>query len=240
MLELQFELIRATTPKYTSYSFEPTTNFQHIIRSDKSAAAAAIDQFARKAAKLYHVDVDATSKSSGVARTELVAKLNQWNEGGTIDLRTKGLEHVYRICQQLPSTVKDHEDIVEKLYAQMEVREQQAFDRAQEVVRLATSSSCISQKLAEYFGDNSIGLTACGHCTWCETQTSISIKERSTLPTTLDTLHDVLDACSVRDDSRFLAKVAFGISSPRITELKLGNHRVFGSLVDHDFKVSVR
>ena len=40
----------------------------------------------------------------------------------------------------------------------------------------------------------------------------------------------VLKACPVRDDVRVLVKFAFGMSTPRLTELKLGRHPLFGSL----------
>lgn len=47
----------------------------------------------------------------------------------------------------------------------------------------------------------------------------------------------MLDICGVRDDARFLARLAFGISSPRITALGLSKHDVFKScegLVFHE------
>lgn len=49
----------------------------------------------------------------------------------------------------------------------------------------------------------------------------------------------ILSACSIRDDARFLARIAFGISSPRVTSEKLGKHPVFGSMNDCDFEVRV-
>src|ERR1700761_3251853 len=40
----------------------------------------------------------------------------------------------------------------------------------------------------------------------------------------------VLKACPVRDDAKVLVKFAFGMGTPRLTELKLGRHPLFGSL----------
>jgi hypothetical protein len=38
----------------------------------------------------------------------------------------------------------------------------------------------------------------------------------------------VLIACSARDDPRFLARIAFGIVSPRVMPMRLGRDPVFG------------
>jgi len=37
----------------------------------------------------------------------------------------------------------------------------------------------------------------------------------------------VLTACSARDDLRFLARIAFGIVSPRVMPMRLGRDPVF-------------
>lgn len=50
----------------------------------------------------------------------------------------------------------------------------------------------------------------------------------------------VLAATSVRDDARFLARVAFGISSPRVGIERLGKHKVFGSMSGCDFEELVK
>ncbi|KAI4842706.1 ATP-dependent DNA helicase, partial [Aureobasidium sp. EXF-8846] len=49
----------------------------------------------------------------------------------------------------------------------------------------------------------------------------------------------VLTACP-HDDPRLLARVAFGIKSPRITQLKLDKSPVFESLADHEFSTLLR
>jgi hypothetical protein len=50
----------------------------------------------------------------------------------------------------------------------------------------------------------------------------------------------VLDAVPDRDDARYLARIAFGISSPRVTRAKLGKDPVFGSMEEYDFGVRIR
>ncbi|KAN0072523.1 hypothetical protein V8E54_009452, partial [Elaphomyces granulatus] len=51
---------------------------------------------------------------------------------------------------------------------------------------------------------------------WCETHTQVSLPE---MPPTLPDpalIDEVLTTCSARDDPRFLARIAFGIVSPRV------------------------
>ena len=236
-LELQFDLIRSTTPKYSNYSFE-TTNW-HLIQNDPSSAAIAIRKVSRKAVKLYHVDVDAANNHAGVVRADIIRKLNGWNESGIIALRTSGVQNVYRVLRKLPSTQEAIEEIAKKLYTQMQTREQQDLQRTKEVVSLITSKSCISRGLATYFGDTSHSVpTKCGHCTWCETGVQVVLPDKP--PTKPDTasINAVLKACNARDDPRFLARIAFGITSPRVTVMKLGRHPVFGLMNVCDFMVS--
>ena len=48
----------------------------------------------------------------------------------------------------------------------------------------------------------------------------------------------VLAATSARDDARFLARIAFGITSPRVGIERLGKSGVFRSCKGCDFEVS--
>lgn len=59
-------------------------------------------------------------------------------------------------------------------------------------------------------------------------------------PTTVDRagINKILAACDIRDDLRFLARVAFGIKSPRATQLGMDKKSVVMTLADHDFEVS--
>ncbi|GME39364.1 Helicase [Neofusicoccum parvum] len=238
-LELQFGFIRATTPQYSKYQYE-VVNERHI-HGDKSTAAAVIKQHARKAKKYHNIDVDGASRAARCLRADLVRKLNAWNDGNIIELKTSGVEHVYRVLKKLPSADAEIEDILDKLYKQMQERERQDLQRTQAVVNLATESLCFSYRIGEYFGDRGQDLQAgCGHCTWCETKKPVVMPERQPVPTNHAQIGEILRATDARDDPRFLARVAFGITSPRVSKLKLSNHPIFGSLNNHDFLALVR
>ncbi|EMD00800.1 hypothetical protein BAUCODRAFT_144411 [Baudoinia panamericana UAMH 10762] len=236
-LELQFGLLRETTPKYTKYEYVELGP----LKDDNSRTAQIVRAGVRKAKTLTHVDVDAVARSSGLERSEIVAKLQSWHDSARIDLRTGGVLNMYRVLKTLPTVKAEKERIVNAVYTDLQGREQQELDRMQQVIDLVNGTACFSKSLAGHFGDMlPSGANACGHCTWCEMHTPVKVVTPEPKPFNYDVFEKVLKAVSERDDARFLARVAFGISSPRITQAKLTNSPVFGSMEDYDFTVLLK
>jgi len=77
----------------------------------------------------------------------------------------------------------------------------------------------------------------CGHCTWCETHKAVVLGKVAPVEINYPAIDAILRKCSARDDPRFLARIAFGITSPRVTAMRLSRSPVYGSLDDHDFMV---
>lgn len=254
-LELRFNLLRATTPKYTKYSYKSLKNTEW----DKSPAASALRKVTTKAKTLSHVDLDRAFQRTSVSRNDLVAKLNSWHDSHLIDLQTTGVVNVFRVMGKWPPSKAEAEKIVDELYEDMEGREQQELNRMDQVMGLITGEACFARSLAEHFGDSLPGnAQECGHCkfqcyppteagftdlgfsgTYCETHTAVKQLVPPPRPWDAAAWNEVLAACPDRDDPRYLARVAFGIGSPRVTAAKLGKHAVFGSMEDHDFKVCI-
>ncbi|KAK3356465.1 P-loop containing nucleoside triphosphate hydrolase protein [Lasiosphaeria hispida] len=235
ILELHFGLFRAVTPEYSTYKFEATKAY-YALKSDNSREAKAVLTYAVKRVKLYDIDVNAAAHAMGLNRVDVVKKLNQLNERGAIKLQTMGIEHRYVILKKLPET--DLEAVVDKLYADMASQERDAIRRGREVMDLITGPRCYALSLAEHFGMSlPDGKTRCGHCTFCITGKSVRAPFRPVVKTTRATIQEVLKSTSVRDDPRFLARVAYGIKSPRVTLLKLDKLPIFRSLAHHDFDV---
>ncbi|KAI2470178.1 ATP-dependent DNA helicase [Annulohypoxylon bovei var. microspora] len=240
-LELRFGLLRAITPEYGSYQFEAMPNYYHAAKNDKSQEGKAIFKYATKAKKWYSIDVNLVVSRSGLLRADLIRKLNEYHDKGRILLKVGGVENRYKVLKKLPSTPKEIDEITDKLFADMESREEDALRRTQQVIDLITGDSCFAAALAEHFG---MGLpdekTKCGHCTHCLTRKRIVMPPKPSLPVDMKTILQVLADCDVRDDPRFLTRVAFGIKSPRVLQLKLHLKSIFGSLEEHDFKSLLR
>ena len=123
-------------------------------------------------------------------------------------------------------------------YKDLEVREQQDLARMKSTIDFITGDACFARTLAAHFGDSLPDRRQkCGHCTWCEKKRPV---ERVTPPKRVwdsKAFFKVLEACGARDDPRYLARIVFGIGSPRVTAEKMNKSPVFGSMEDHDFMV---
>lgn len=74
-------------------------------------------------------------------------------------------------------------------------------------------------------------------CRWCMTHEAIQLQTPPAVEFNKLAFNNVLSTVKARDDPRLLARIAFGIHSPRVTLLKLGRHPIFGSMEDHEFMV---
>lgn len=238
-LELTHGLIRAVTPIYTKYSFTASSRYDSQISSDESPAAKAIRAHAKKASKLHHVDVEKASSVLGVAREDIVRKLNDLNEHSIIDLKVAGVLKVYKVLKALPKTKQDITVLADAIYEVLENSEKQALARTQDMLDLVTAKACFSASLADHFGDTlPDGKKECGHCTWCLTHAGVTLVQPPPVKFNDSAFKAILSRVKSRDDPRFLARVAFGIGSPRVTIEKLSNDPIFASMDDHHFLVS--
>lgn len=238
-LELHYGLFRAITPEYSTYKFEAMPSYYPIIKNDSSKEAKAIRENAKKKTKYHDVDIAATCKNSGVGRFDIVRKLNDLDTRGVIKLQTTGMEYRYQIEKELPDTKAGINEIIDKVLADLQGREKDAVHRGQEVMDLITGAKCFARALAEHFGMGlPNGQISCGHCTFCMTKVPVQPPVRRVEVTTAASIQPVLKAVDIRDDARFLARVAFGIKSPRVSQLKLDKNAVWQSLAGHDFDVS--
>ncbi|KAK4196746.1 P-loop containing nucleoside triphosphate hydrolase protein [Triangularia verruculosa] len=238
-LELHFGLFRATTPEYSTYKFEAMPSYFRVTKEDKTAVADAILKNSKKKVKWYDIDVNeaAAYKSTGLNRGDIVAKLNQLDQQGHIRLQASGLTNRYILQKALPKTPSEKEKVVDKLYKDLASREKDALQRCKKVMGLITGSKCFALSLAEHFGMGlPEGKEKCGHCSFCLTGKPVEPPRLKVTATTASSIQQVLKATDVRDDPRFLARVAYGIRSPRVTALKLDKSPVFRSLADHDFE----
>lgn len=239
-LELNHNLIRATTPMYTKYTYLPGPNYSQLA-SNGTPAGKAINACGKKASKLYHIDVDTAATRYRIERNAIVSQLNQFNDARVLELKPSLVLHVYKILKPLPKILAQIEKLVSEIYATMEKREHDALHRTDEMLDLITGSSCFSRVLAKHFGDDLPGgRPECGHCTWCITHKPVVQQSPPAVAFDWGAFRQILNVVKERDDARLLARIAFGISSPRVTALKLGRDPIFGSMEDHEFMVSVK
>jgi hypothetical protein len=145
------------------------------------------------------------------------------------------------------------------MYNRMLKREDESIEKLHQVIDFATGDDCMSsppspclpwiehpilglaQSLATYFGDDDVvpgGL--CGNCTFCKTGEPVTFGAKAVTSADPKQILAILNACPERDDPRLLARMAFGITSPRLTNGKWStNHPLFGTMVNVDFNCLV-
>lgn len=240
-LELRFELIRNITPKYSQYKYAESDNFD-LVDADNSKVAKGLRKASKTAKKWTTVDVDSAAKLEGFNRGDAVRKLQEWSNNGAIELQPSGVINRFRILKEFPQNQMAKDTIVANIYRRIKERERDELERIQYVIGLITARACISRGLAMHFGDQqSVPLTGCGHCSYCHTKRGVSFSRDQKWDRkgriSESAIKAILKTTDIRDDPHFLARVAFGVRSPRVTKEKLSKHEVFGSMENCDFEV---
>ncbi|KAI5845861.1 ATP-dependent DNA helicase-like protein recQ [Morchella snyderi] len=237
-LELRFELLRAITPKYSKYTFKPSFRFD-VAMSENCLISTAIITTSGGGKTMRVVDVDLISDRLGCLREEVVRKLQDWSDKGYVELKPSGVVNRYRMMRQVPRRREDREPLISSIYKQMELRETADLRKGQEVINLITGQKCFAAALADHFGDT-IPHGKCGECQWCKAGVRLEMDEDNRsldIPIDQNKIRAVLAATASRDDPRFLAKIAFGISSPRVVTERCGSKSpVFGSMAGCNFE----
>ena len=243
-LELRFELIRAVTPKYAQYKYMKSPNFE-AVKDDNSVVTRAILQASKTAKKWTEINVDSATAKANVDRGLIVRKLQEWHDNGAIELQPSGVINRFRVLRDFPNDEQTKNEIARALYGYFEESEESGITRVHNVIDLLTAHQCLSRSLAKHFSDEStVSITGCGHCSVCITKKPVSF-DRTKRDSRKGRINKtrflaILAATNVRDDPRFLARIAFGITSPRVTANKLSKHPVFGSMDDCDFEVCIK
>ncbi|RKL17164.1 hypothetical protein BFJ68_g4671 [Fusarium oxysporum] len=237
-LELRFNLIRATTPEYSSYKFEAHGQYYPRLKSMNTPESKAILKHAKKAKKFHSIDPTKVANDEGLRRNEIINLLNDLNNSGAIVLTVGGVEQKYRVMDKLPKTDTAIDDLTDKLYEDLKRREKQALDRLKDVINFVTASKCFGLSIAQHFGmDLPENKKKCGHCTFCLRGAAVKLPPSSPKQVDRAAINKILTSTDIRDDARFLARIAFGIKSPRVGKLKLDRSPAFMSMADHDFDV---
>ncbi|KAI0698422.1 ATP-dependent DNA helicase [Cerioporus squamosus] len=241
-LELDYGYIRAVTPFYSIYDISSrNAEGWRKVMSDSSPAAVAIRTNWMTKGNGYTVDMVLTAERSGIDRSELAKTINGWEMDGNIWSKASQVRARYMVMKPIPKSAKDIKALADALYQRMVAREEEAIEKIRKVIEFATNDDCMAQGLAAYFGDeDAVPDGMCGQCTFCLTGAGVDFSPVATSIPDPVRVKQILDACSERDDPRLLARMAFGITSPRLTYGKWSTaHPLFGCMVDTDFSALV-
>ncbi|OHY98754.1 RecQ family ATP-dependent DNA helicase [Salinicola sp. MIT1003] len=113
--------------------------------------------------RLYRAGVDAGIDAS---RSRVITALEYFQDKGWVVLEGKRMTDVYEVCQP----AFDIDALTDQLLAESQSREQIEIERLQATLALFESDTCLTRRLAAYFGDDHFSQTAtqgCGHCSVC-------------------------------------------------------------------------
>ncbi|KAG2154770.1 ATP-dependent DNA helicase [Suillus clintonianus] len=237
-LELDYNYIRAVTPFYSQYNISSRTadGWQKVL-GDKSEAAKTIKMYW---SPRYQIDLVVAAQQSGQNRGDLARKISDWELSGWVNAKPSQVRARYKIVNPLPKEQEDIVNIAEMMYKRMLDREEEAIVKLRQVIDFAIDDECLAQGLASYFGDGTIPTGLCGSCTFCQTGDRITFESGAAARPDPMKIKAILNACPERDDPRLLARMAFGVTSPRLTAGKWStSHALFGSMVEVDFNTLV-
>ena len=232
-LELRSELLREIEPRCYIYSYKLSDQLTDYTNSDPDPIAKIILRGSKGKTKKV-VNVDNVSATAKVKHEDVVRKLQGWSDQGIIELKRERVFHRYRMIKSFPRSREGIERLGHAAYEQVKEREEDDLRRCRQVIELITGPKCFSLALAAHFGDEA---PVCRKCQFCLTGKSVDFTIKKA-PVDSRHVRAILAACKARDDPRLLARIAFGISSPRVTREKCGiKNPVFGSMGDCDFDV---
>lgn len=220
------------TPFYSGYQFLPLVSSAEILRQFEGDRRAFLEQIfrqAKKAAKWFHLDLDAAAQATQSPRYRVVRALDYLAQQRLLEVKVTGLRNPYRRLQVPP----DMQAVAITLFARMVDRERRELARLRQVVDLAALDGCQSAMLCGHFGEPLA--RDCGHCTWCLS----NHKPAAPLPRREAAIDEGVwrQAVSLQSqhanalsEPRALARFLCGVSSPALTRAKLASHALFGSL----------
>lgn len=179
------------------------------------------------------VDFDRLYRDHAAERARVVKALDFFQERGWIELESKQMTEVYALRQ--PDF--DAEALADELYRYFRQQEDSEIARIQAMLALFASDTCLSARLARYFGDQAAP-AACGHCSVCADRVAVLPPPAPLAPLAGQDLEGRCQAFIERYHEAkgrapsvdCLTRLLCGIATPVFTRLKARSLPAFGAL----------
>ncbi|MCP4663122.1 MAG: RecQ family ATP-dependent DNA helicase, partial [bacterium] len=229
--------LQAGTPTYSSYRFRPLMSSEEILarfEGERRQFLGRLFRHARKAKIWFDIDLERAARSLGTPRDRLVRAFDYLAEQKMLELQSTGVLHPYRRLRR-PDDVGA---LAAELHRRTLERERREIARLDQVLELMALDDCQTSRLSTHFGEPLD--QPCGHCSWCRNGGQ-PLELPSPSPPAIDEevwrkltalRREHGDALS---DPRSLVRFLTGLSSPRLTRLRLSSHELFGCFADVPF-----
>lgn len=220
-------------PKYSyfeKYSFKynrEKSEIIHAFQGERQHFIAALFEHCYMKKIWTSVDIEGLLLDYRTDRQRVIAALEYFDEKGWIELQAKQTVEVYDIIDQ----AFDIDALSGKIHQLFKEKETYEIKRTHQMVDFFESSSCLSIKLARYFGET-LDFDACGHCSVCQSGQAI-IQNTTELKPLSNYAHQEVTEDFIRIIGRDftetnLTKFLCGIYSPVFSRLQIKKLPHFG------------
>ncbi|MEB0205154.1 RecQ family ATP-dependent DNA helicase [Pseudomonas sp. CCC3.1] len=240
-LLVQLELRGLIAPRYAYFA---EYRFKYLIEPEALLAkfegerqqfVSSIIQTSRRARTWATVNFDTLYQQHQADRNRVVKTLDYFQEMGWVELESKQMTEVY----QLLVTDVDAQALSRELHHYFTAHERGEIERIHAMLALFASGTCLSYRLAQYFGDEQAP-QQCGHCSVCAGQVA-QLPEPPALVPLVDKNFEALCTGFIHRHQQHtgryppperLTRFLCGISVPLFTKIKARTIPGFGAL-DH-------
>ena len=226
-------VLRQGTPFYAGYEMAPRTGWEDAYKVFGPKGA----DFMRRLVKAsragrtwWKLDSEAAQLDLKCGRDNIVRAMELLEERGVARVRAADLRQRFHLLR--PEA--EAQVLVDSLLARFARREEVEVRRIADVLDLVQREGCQTNALNAYFGQQRA--EPCGHCSFCATGRAAIVGpeqarapiERELEASSLQTLRDENPQAlgTARQCARFLC----GLSSPALSQAKLGKHELWARL----------
>ena len=243
-LLVQLELRGLIAPRYAyfaEYRFKFLIEPEVLLakfEGERQQFVSAIIQTSTRARTWATVNFDTLYGQHKADRNRVVKALDYFQEKGWIELESKQMTEVYSL---LVSDF-DAEALSQELHAYFCAHESGEIKRIHAMLALFASDTCLSYRLARYFGDDQAP-RQCGHCSVCAGQVA-RLPEAPALAPLVDKNVEVLCGVFIHRHQEYagsyppaerLTRFLCGISVPMFTKMKARAIPGFAALENYPY-----
>jgi len=228
------------SPKYSyfeNYSFKYNTESENIINSfsnERQKFITTLFNNCHSKKTWTYVDIEGTLEQYKTDRKRIISALEYFDERGFIELSAKQTIDVFDLKRQ----DFDTKLLSAKMFDLFKNKEKIEIGRINNMIHFFESDSCLSKKLAKYFGED-IKKNNCGHCSYCISGKIKVLKSFDSAPFSSYNFDEVSSEFIELIGNKFsvlnLTKFLCGIYTPAFAKLKIKKLVSFGVLERYRF-----
>jgi len=243
-LLVQLELRGLIAPRYAYFAeyrfkflIEPDTLLAKF-EGERQQFVAAIIQTSSRARTWATVNFDTLYEQHQADRNRVVKALDYYQEKGWIALESKQMTEVYNVLV----TEVDAQALSLELHQYFTAHERSEIARIHAMLALFSSDTCLSHRLAQYFGDEQAP-QQCGHCSVCAGQIA-RLPDPPALAPLVDKNFDALCGAFIHRHQEYtgsyppavrVTRFLCGISVPLFTKIKARSIAGFAALENYPY-----